>query len=152
MSSYICSPKHFNSIEYTLIERFKYNRNDYFDYNFSKDVQVVRDYVDSLREINVLCVILQYKHHYVGVLDEQIEAERFFLKEKTSKKLLNDFQLLKALECLSYQIEINYLKELRGLTELEQSSLDFLSGIKNTVRRKIINNLSEYNNAEWEIN
>ena len=95
MSSFICSPKHFNSIEWNLRELFNFK-----DFNLPYDVQddyngiysgkwqkkepahinkAIREIVDELRRINVLAVSLQYKHHYAGTLDKEIEEQTTLL-------------------------------------------------------------------------
>lgn len=166
MSSFICSPKHFNSIEKSIIELTQSN-SFYFPYAFKdclpelyssknfldKDINAkVENLIDRLRELNALCVTLQYKHHYVGTLDAEIQAETVnLLTNKKERQNLPKIGLYKALQCVSYQIELEHLKELRELNEAEKLALLFLKEMINALAHDIINHLPEYENGKWEI-
>lgn len=163
MSSYICNSKHFNSIERSLIER-TYSNQFSFPYSIKDVAPEIYDYkkhldeaikgricsiVDTLREINVLCVSLQYKHHYVGVLDKEIEGQRMILGDRKESAYLNDMHLYKALQSLSYQIELCHLKELRNLTEAEDNAMVFLKQMIIHLAAVLVSKTDEYQKAPW---
>mgnify|MGYP006318585901 CR=1 FL=1 len=166
MSSYICTPKHFNSIE-ASIKNLAYGSQFYFPYSFKTKFNAlyekrkatfdnmdacVENVVDELRRLNALCVSLQYKHHYVGKLDKEIEEQtNILLNFKTEKKILNKYELLAAMRCVNYQIETEHLKELRNLTESEEDALFFLKTMINELAMDIVTNLPEYEKAGWSI-
>lgn len=168
MSSFICSPKHFNSIEWNLRELFNFK-----DFNLPYDMQnrykgiysdswqkkspgavnkCIREIVDELRKINVLAVSLQYKHHYVGVLDKEIETQtNILLSERNIKPVaLTPHGLYNALNCLDYQIELCHIKELRQLSESEEMAMAFINACKNQLAHYIVSKLPEDINA-WSL-
>jgi hypothetical protein len=165
MSSYICSPKHFNSIEEKL-KNLVYDSNFYLPYSLkdilpkwynkkdnSFDVIFVeiKNIINSLRELNVLCVSLQYKNHYVGRLDQEIENELVIVKQKTEIKGLSKHGLYNALSCLNYQIELEHLKDLRNLTLEEENAMKFLKEFKISLAEDIIRELEEDKTNTWSI-
>jgi hypothetical protein len=167
MSSNIESSKHFNSIESKLIDIFitkTGSKLPSFPYALKKDFpwlyngsdafnakREILNVIDDLRKINVLAVMLQYKHHYEGKLDEKIKSQTEILfADKTSKKDLSMVGLFKALDCLSYQIEQEHIEELRHLTIDEQKALNFLEVITNTISHNICRNIEDKTN-NWSI-
>jgi hypothetical protein len=167
MSSFVCTSRHFNSIEKSLQALF-YNRK-YSMFYLSKKIQPfapelfspqnytldaidsrLRELIDSVRELNVLCVNLQYKHHAEpGTLDTIIQLETEAIKGRTGGSFLNPVQLLKALQCAKYQIETEHLKELRGLTQDEENSLLFISCCIDSLKDLIICQMEDYKSAAW---
>lgn len=165
MSSFICSAKHFNSIEKKLHELI-YDNNFYVPYSLKNIVPKFYDrrqssvknvekeltgIVDTLRELNVLCVSLQYKHHYEGTLDTQIQTELSKVKSKTETKYLTTHGLYNALSCLNYQIEIEHLKKLRELTNGEKNALTFLRELKIALASDIVSKLPDDKSNTWEV-
>jgi hypothetical protein len=165
MSSFICSPKHFNSIEKSVIYLTQ-DSNFYFPYSFKNtfpelydkrhysqdkiDLKV-KQTIDTLRELNVLCVSLQYKHHYPGTLDKEIAEQLEVAKMKDAGQSLTNISLLKQLQCLNYQIETEHLKELRSLTPDEENAMFFIEELKNALAMDIINKLPDYDKSPWGI-
>jgi len=165
MSSFICSAKHFNSIEKKLHDLI-YDNNFYVPYSLKNIVPKFYDrrqssvknvekeltgIVNTLRELNVLCVSLQYKHHYEGVLDTQIQSELNEVKTKTETRHLTNHGLYNAFSCLNYQIEIGHLKELRELTTDEENALTFLREMKIALASDIVSKLPEDKSNTWEV-
>lgn len=166
MSSFIPSAKHFNSIERTVIFLTQ-NSNFYFPYSFkdkfpkiyngrhfSQDLidKEVISIIDTLRELTPLCVTLQYRHHYEGKLDKEIIEQTEILKhDKKGGEPLTKIGLFKALQCLSYQIETDHLKQLRNLTTEEENALFFIDELKNTLAVDIVSSLPDYEAQKWEI-
>lgn len=166
MSSFICSPKHFNSIE-ASIKNLAYGSQFYFPYSFKQKFNAlyekrkatfdnmdtcVNNVIDELRRLNALCVSLQYKHHYEGRLDKEIEEQtEILMNSKKEHKILNKYELLAAMKCVNYQIEEEHLKELRALTESEEDALFFMSEMINCLAMDIVTNLPEYEKAGWSI-
>jgi hypothetical protein len=93
---------------------------------------------------------LQYADHYKGTLDQEIKEETAsLLNDKKTAQDLNDIELLKCLNCLSYQIEPEHLTELRPLVPTEENALFFLEEMQKALANKIINDLPAYDKAKW---
>ncbi|MGB4776467.1 MAG: hypothetical protein WBP45_14920 [Daejeonella sp.] len=166
MSPHICNAKHFNSIELAINYlaqdnqfSFPYSFKDKFPelYNHTKIStegieHCVSTLIDTLRSLNVLCTMLRDKNDYEGILDNEIEEQmEILMLDKRSSKNLTRFGLYKALQCLNYQIEINHLKELRNLSNEEESALFFLEEMINHLAHTIIRELPEYHLEDWRI-
>lgn len=165
MSSFICDPKHFNNVEVTLKEMF-WDRDFYFPYSIA-DIypwikrgyfgeqdyynKEVTEIMDTVRELTVLCVCLQYKHNFPGTLDKEIQDQHLILTDKKGGQKLSRMGLLKALQCLSYQIETKHLKELRTLTPAEENALFFIEEVITSIMYDIICKSDEYNREIWSI-
>ena len=167
MSSYINSAEHFNSIE-TKLHRLLLD-NNFRGWSTLKDIAPniykhwtnrclgkgdeaeITAIIDTLREIQVLCVSLQYKHHYEGTLDTEIETERQAVKVRTAVTNLSLHGLCNALECVNYQIEIKHLKELRELTIEEENALKFIDKITEAIVRQIVAELPDDRTCTWSL-
>lgn len=157
MSSFTCSAKHYNSIEsalHQLISKDMFcpayelkeicpNWYERHHANHKAIKQEFSEHIDTIRELNALCVSLQYKDHYEGVLDKEIKEQIEYVKEKTEIKYLTPHGLYNALRCANYQIEIEHLQELRKLTESEQNAMKFLEVMINHVGAYIISQLPD---------
>jgi hypothetical protein len=166
MSSFICSAKHFKSIEetifnlirsgggfvpYSLKEDFEvlYNQRDYTD---EPVLESIRDVINSLKELNVLCVSLQYKHHYEGFLDKEIEEQKVYVNLDEGFKLLTKRGLYNALRCVSYQIEKEHLEEIGGFTDSHRKALLFLDEMVNLLAYIIISEIKQEDpTCNWEV-
>lgn len=162
MSSFICNPKHFNTVEYTIQQMFMGAKKSEYSYTFSKYIKTqsgvdnvcenITRFIDTLKELQVLCVTLQYKHHYEGVLDAEISSQRQCLTmEKRHNGSLRPHALIKALKCINYQIETEHLSELRDLTEDEKTAMKMLDNLTKDLCYYIVSNEDAYENSEWEI-
>jgi hypothetical protein len=156
MSSFICSPKHFNSIEFYLKQKQEGNDQLYCLRELAKTKnkwatgEEIKAFVDILRELNVLCCSLQYKHHFEGKLDQEIQEQRdTLLTNKKTVAHLTDIGAYKALQCLSYQIELKHLKDLRALTTQEELAMKLLEEATNEIASQIVRNLPGYDTANW---
>lgn len=164
MSSFICSAKHFNSVENAVVDHCIDNANFWMPYNIQKRIpgldhhatreqkrETVHAIFTTLRELQVLCVSLQYKHHYDGTLDEEIKQQMTAVKQKTGVVSLTRIGLYKAIGGILYQIETEHLEELRELTQSEKDALFFARTLENGLAKDIVSDLSEYETAKWEI-
>lgn len=166
MSSFICSAKHFNSIEKNLIDLLKkndfsipYNLRDllptqyYNPYGLSEEARKreLRPFIDELRQLNVLAVTLQYKDHYQGTLDKEIEDQNTIICDRSKAKELTPLGLYNALRSLNYQIEVEHIQELRPLTMEEETSMRFLDEFTQAIARYIISNLPEDKTNVWTL-
>lgn len=163
MSSFICNSKHFNSIENKLSNMFAFD--DWFylpnklkpiypelsDRYNTKIKEVVKNIMDELRELNVVCVTLQYKHHYNDVNTEIIDQKTDLFYNTSDYKELTPLGLYNALRCLSYQIEIRHLEDLSGLTEKQQNAMYFLEEIIKELAEYICSKLPDDKTNTWEI-
>lgn len=168
MSSFICSSEHFNSCQAAVaelaisrdgIQSMVWEMRDRFpaisgrrpDQERAIKAEV-ENVFDNLRQLSVLCVSLQYKHHYEGTLDREIqECTDDLMKNRQKRKPLTKIGLIKALQCISYQIEIQHLKELRELTADERRALDFLDIFVPNLALDIIQRGEQYDREAWEI-
>ena len=167
MSSFIHNAKHFNSVEQAF-KRLAIDRSFYFPYSFKQCFPVlqrshdhgfatineeIKQIFDTIREISVLCVTLQYKDYYAGKLDAQIEVEKNdLMSNKKQFKGLNNIETLVALQSIDYQIEIEHLKDLRPLTDQESNALFFIKEMISKLALYIVSKLPETDKAQWSIN
>lgn len=172
MSSFIPSEKHFNSAEYavkmlTLGSQFQfpasfrqlfpelyYNMPTSTGQSYSAEAKEKKtcEIFDTLRLLTVLCVCLQYKDHYKGQLDDHIQTNTMALIHyKTLREPLNNYGLLKALQCIDYQIETNHLKELRALTLEEENAMFFLKEMIICLALDLIHKSSEYDKEKYAL-
>jgi hypothetical protein len=140
------SPFHFpeslRDICPSLFNRYSDNRRK------EKEARAI---VDALRELNVICVSLQYRSHYAGRLDAEINEQMEIVKHYKGYNNLSKVELFKALQCTQYQIEISHLQELRELTQPEQNGLLFLKEMINSLAFSIVDEMPAYNTAPWGI-
>jgi hypothetical protein len=137
MSSHICSSKLFNSIEKTATKELKKKKSFFYSMRgFFGNIEPaemeksISSLLDEVRKINVLCVMLQYKHHYIGTLDKEIKLSLEEIQDKTSFKIGTVGDIYNAAGEINYQIETQHLTELRELSELETVAMEFLSQLK----------------------
>lgn len=165
MSSFICSPETFNSVENQIPEIL---RKDMFNTGVFRDVmpelyrysdftdkqrkQKISELMDALRELNAVCVSLQYRHHYEGKLDNEIQTQTaILLQNKRKCRHLNVYGVYKQLQCITYQIEPEHLTNLRDLTEIEAQALEFAKIMKTQIAHYIIQGLEAYDSEPWGI-
>lgn len=162
MSSHISSPKHFNSVEYNLrvyliqdkirVPYKIYKRIPALaaDQDTDEFQTEIRSIMNTLRKITVLCVTLQYAHHYEGKVDEEIKRETDELLNTVRPHIpLTLVGLYKAMQSLSYQIELDHLKDIRDLTKEEEDAMFFLKHMLDALAHHIASHLDEYDNAKW---
>jgi hypothetical protein len=77
------------------------------------------------------------------VTDE--EAERWYKIKISCKSFKNDYELLKTLQFLNYNIDIK--KE--NMSYKERLAVDFLESAINMTISYILNNIPEYRVADW---
>jgi len=158
MSSFICSREHFNSVEYYLVQT-QLSKDPIYclrklakTSNKSATPEEITAFMDTLRELSVLCVSLQYRHHHKNGLDAEIAAQRKTLfSNKTPRVHLAEISAYKALQSVNYQLEISHLIEIRQLTPVEEQAMELLGDISNEIAAKIIRKLSAYEKAAWSI-
>ncbi|WP_455635181.1 hypothetical protein [Parabacteroides sp.] len=167
MSSFICSNKHFASIAKGIVCIIKTNS---FHVSFSlkqiapqiysykrtlneqSAIKEVNSFIDTLMELQVLCVSLQYRHHYEGHLDQEISEQREILHIPCENPVsLSPVALYKSIHCALYQIETEHLEELRPLTSREKDCLTFFRLFANNIADYIIKHLPEYDKVPWTI-
>jgi len=158
MSSFICSPIQFNSIEYYLTQKELGNDPIYCLRKLAKTAnksatgEEITGFVDTLRVLSVLCISLQYQRHFKNRLDLEIAEQRKKLfSNKKPRVFLNDISAYKALQCINYQIEISHLKELRDLSASEELAMELLHEITCEIAMKIVRRLPEYTAAGWSL-
>ena len=168
MSSFICSAKHFNSIENKLNKLFCYDQDEfkYFYpakgvysalYDTSKNLYEtieaqVKEVVNHWRDLNAICVTLQYADRDNDNINEEIKTQKAYVRTKTSTKELTLNGLYNALRCLDYQIEIHHLTELGGMTEEQKKAFDFLHKLIDGIAHIIVRKLPDDKSNTWEVN
>lgn len=121
--------------------------------NEKSAMKEVNSFIETLMELQVLCVSLQYRHHYEGRLDQEISEQREILHIPCNNPvLLSPVALYKSIQCTLYQIETEHLEELRPLTQKEQDCLIFFRFFANNIADFIVHRLKEYDEAPWGIN
>lgn len=167
MSSFIPSPKHFNSIEKTLHKL--YSSSNFFGpselqshflylhgnaYNapvYLKHAEI-SGIIDTLRILSATCVTLQYKHHYEGKLNSEIKEETdYLLNNKDEHTILSYHGLYNALRCVRYQIELQHLEELRPLSGDECCAMFFLNVLIPCIADYSLDQLPEDKTCQWHI-
>lgn len=115
MSSFICSNKHFASIAKGIMCIINTN-NFHVSYNLKQiapqiygykrtsdeqsAIKEVNSFIEILMELQVLCVSLQYRHHYEGRLDQEISEQREILHIPCNNPvLLSPVALYKSIQC-----------------------------------------------------
>jgi len=135
-------------LSYSFYRHIDYGRN-----TLDRIAEIIGEFVGTLKELQVLCVTLQYRHHYEGRLDAEMQEQReIFKADKSTGRALNVYALNKALRCIHYQIETGHLTQLRQLTETEQTALDLLTDLIGDLSTYIVCHSEQYEAAKWEIN
>ena len=150
MSSFICNAKHFNSIESNLIAYV--HSSEFNKYSFGQDLTKddVIKFVDILRELNVMCVSMQYKHHYAGKLDAEIKEQLECVKSRTHTSPLTLLGLYNALCCVNYQIEVEHVEGL--CDDLVNNTMPLLDKFIKDIAQTVVGKLPDDKSNTWEIN
>jgi hypothetical protein len=72
-----------------------------------------------------------------------------FLNLRYSGKTINTYQMLKTLECICYNIEVDTIKTVGMLTVHESAAMDVLNRAIDEIKSVIINEIKEYKDAQW---
>lgn len=94
--------------------------------------------------LNIECFDIQYKDKDV---DNGLSMETFL----TGRRIvhLQAVQLLKYVECVSYNIALNTIKKVRQLNAEELADLQLLHTWKREIMEAILHQLEEYKSAAW---
>ena len=167
MSSFICSNKHFASIAKGIMHIININ-SFHVSYDLKQiapqiysykqianekfAMKEVNSFIETLMELQVLCVSLQYRHHYEGHLDQEISEQREILHMPCDNPVsLSPAALYKSIHCALYQIETEHLEELRPLTSKEKDCLTFFRLFAANIADHIVSGLPDYDKAPWVI-
>lgn len=147
MSAFICSHKHFASIEQAILRRsmsrdrsiyaIAYGLGFYPDRNQQKLEDGIKKLVQQWYRLNVETVCIKY-----GEPDDQPET---FGHGQVAE--LGTIPLLKALQCLDYQIET----EQKELNEEEKAAMHVLQMTISELQNAIVSETKDYRDAQWEI-
>lgn len=146
MSSFQCTDKHFRTIEKGLIKR--QSESHCYALREYHTASMITDLVKEWHKLNQVTVSIQYK--------EPIDNYALTAKKGDS---LTDVQLLKALQCLYYQIEMEQFDQtykepknfVREATDFEKEIYKVLEEVIQYLSSKVISALPEYNDAKWSI-
>jgi hypothetical protein len=149
MSSFLHTPRHFNSVEKALIELNKKSNNEFL-YNVSD--KEIKSVMDGIRELSVNSVFVQYRHHYNNIDTEILNNLSNLMTNKTQVDNLTPIGLFKAINSILYQIELHTIKQNRDVRKVEQDSYNRLTDFKNELSEYIVSNLAEYRGTRtWSI-
>ena len=149
MSSFLHSPRHFNSVENAIIG-LKKKSNSEFLYNISD--REIKTVMDGIRELSVNSVFIQYKNHYENIDNEISNNISNIMNNKMQIDNLSPIGLFKAINSILYQIELNTIKQTREVRKAEQDCYNRLIDFKNDLSEYIVSNLAEYNEVKtWSI-
>jgi hypothetical protein len=149
MSSFLHTPRHFNSVEKALIELNKKSNNEFL-YNVSD--KEIKSVMDGIRELSVNSVFVQYRHHYNNIDTEISNNLSNLMTNKTQVDNLTPIGLFKAINSILYQIELHTIKQNRNVRKVEQDSYNRLTDFKNELSEYIVSNLAEYRGTRtWSI-
>lgn len=144
MSVLTLSPDTYNYIR-VGIERAAYNSqcDEFYYYSVkqqceNKDIQSeCLRLVKSWADMNEKSYCLKY--------NEKFHSLSTFINPTFTKKPLTPVQLLKYVECLSYNIELEHWEQ----TEQETADYSLLKKLRTEIGAAIIGSLPEYKNAAW---
>ncbi len=166
MSSMLLNPIHFNSAEKKLVRWLNTDENfripfelkvDYPElygldrYDFEARKMMIANIFKNLKRLSNLCWHLQYKSHYVGTLNEEVQSSQVQFDTVKDAIKINRYGLLKALRCINYQIELSHLIEVRQLDDDERKAMKFLEVMINEIALAIVMESEKYQEAQWEI-
>lgn len=145
MSVLTLSPETYNYIRQG-IERAAYNStvNEFYYYPIHvhfKDKDIEKEskrLIASWADLNMKSYCLKYK-------DDDFVSLSDFMSNYPNKKPIKAIQLLKYVECLSYNIEPEHWE----LTAQEKQDLELLNKTKDAIAYAIIGSLPEYEKAAW---
>ena len=142
----ILSNKHFSTIENHFVslmrnnEFYTYRLKKYGLYNIpnSQIVQTVKPLFNKLKELNVICVVMQYKEHSKGCVDQEIKSNLEALKHNVKPEIVDNATFYNNLCCLKYQIEIEHIEGLRDdLIFFHTFLLDLIDVVANYIASKL---------------
>jgi dipeptidase len=153
MSSFLHSPRHFNSVENAIIELKKKSNSEFFsDFLYNVSDREIKTVMDGIRELSVNSVFIQYKNHYENIDNEISNNISDIMNNKTQMDNLSPIGLFKAINSILYQIELNTIKQTREVRKAEQDCYNRLIDFKNEISEYIVSNLAEYNEVKtWSI-
>lgn len=160
MSSFINTKNHFGSIYKSLLKMYNApDRQKIITSRLEKSLSPFgNDYYErvlnitkTIIELQVTCVTLQYKHQFPGEEDRRIECciKYMTLSIEEKGKSLEYPALIKAIQCMMYQIETEHLKAVRKMTKEEALALKFFRDFEVSLLSYCMDNTKEYGQAEW---
>lgn len=143
MSVLVHDPKVFSQI---YVKAVDYTFHKTCDINYCSTFGVLKEeYIADV--IRTLCDLNceSYEKRYKEEPDKVKLSE--FIVFKFTGQTINTFQMLKYLECIYYNIELDTIN--RPLNELESDSMDCLRNAISEIKSVIIKELPEYQAAKW---
>lgn len=168
MSSFTNSPQHFDDAQCSIAYLIAYDTEYHLPYKIKQTYprlhvtqggwsteqveEIISSIFDTIAELQVVCVNLQYRHHNEGKVDQSIKHELEHIRQNKkiiATRRLSIIELYKSLQCINYQIETEHLTSIRELTVEEQNAMTFLSVMIDDLAHHIVNGLDEYQSAKW---
>lgn len=106
------------------------------------DLERWENILKSAYSLNIKSWNLRYPSDIISIEDKAVFYEPNFKSNK--EKFNNDCEVLKALQCLRYNIEIE-----KEQSQQEQQTLKNLDDILDKLKNHIISNLDDYKIASW---
>lgn len=156
MSSQTNDSRHFNSVERALQQDATSNRqyccqplrNALREARKETDDeknQFVTEFIDTLRQLQPRFVFAQYD---MGSPESEI---LYLMTNKQDFTPLTNMGLYKALECIDYQMEMEYIGGPDKLSPKEAEALRLLKECINEMAKHICRGLHAYEREEWTI-
>jgi len=137
MSSFICSPNHFASIEEAFKKQFKsprFNTHPFKKFGLNKSPDQNEKRLSKtfayLKELNALSYFTQYKLHQEKTISEETADYMTAIDNLKPQPIkLNTLELYNALSCLRYQIEEEEVSEedtmlnIKGLIKFLETAI-----------------------------
>lgn len=159
MSSFINTRNHFGSIYKSLLKLKNAPekgrilttrmREALSGFGYEYDYGVLRITI-VIMQLQVECVTRQYQHHHSGnVEDSVISTMDSLMSFKDCGGPLEYPALIKAIQCMMYQIEPEHLKGVRKLSVKEAIALKFFRDLEHSLLVFCMDNTTEYQSANW---
>lgn len=161
MSSFINTINHFGSIYRSIIKlnnapekcRLISTRMRYTIANFGDDFyKGVSNLVYTVIKLQIECVEIKYQQYRTENLENRIFSYQEYMKSfKLAGHALSYPTLIKAIQCMLYQIETEQLKGVRRMTKQEAIALKFFKDLEYSLLVFCMDNTPEYQQASWSI-
>jgi len=157
MSSFICDPEHFASVQAGLIQLQESSSTCPKPYPRRWDENLfpheiagkIRGYISTLQRLQCTCVCLQYKHHEGNRPRDIVASVRYYQSKKHRAYRLSMAGIVQGLVCILYQIETEHLEAIRPLNDTEKAALEWAKDYKNALAMYILTQSSEWQKAQW---
>ena len=121
--------------------------------NFGDDFyKGVSNLVYTVIKLQIECVEIKYKKNRTENLENRIFSYQEYMKSfELAGQALSYPALIKAIQCMLYQIETEQLKGVRRMTKQEAIALKFFKDLEYSLLVFCMDNTPEYQQASWSV-